>query len=320
MPDLTDPAGPHPWWRWLVLTLAVAGATVVGWVCVTEWGGVLHGHPAYPILLGLTLVVSAATAWRTRRELPLPHGWRRAVHVAVLIAGVGWVAGIAWLRPFTAVEPALAAMSSDAVVDVSESPTQIVMRPRDPVSETGVFFQPGALVDPRAYAAVLRPLAEHGHVVVIVKPPLGIAFLSVSAFDGARAAHADTSQWVLGGHSLGGVVAAMEADAADRDTSYPAVGLLLYASYPSGDVSRSLTAAVESISGTEDGLSTPAKIAASREDLPFDATFTIIHGASHASFGDYGPQPGDGTATISQEDARTQISRASLRFADALGT
>jgi hypothetical protein len=287
-------------------------------VCLTEWGGVLHGHPAYPILLALTLLASAATAWRARRELPLPHGWRRAAQLVVFVVGVAWVVGIAWLRPFTAVEPALAAMSSDAVVEVSESATQIVMRPRGRVSATGVFFQPGALVDARAYAAVLRPLAEHGHVVVIVKPPLGIAFLSIGAFDGTRAAHPGTSQWVLGGHSLGGVVAATEADAADGDTTYPAVGLLLYASYPAGDVSRSLSTAVESISGTEDGLSTPAKIAASRADLPADTVFTVIDGASHASFGDYGPQPGDGTPTISQDDARTQISQASLRLVDAL--
>ena len=87
MPDPTDPAGSGPWWRWLVLTLAVAGATVVGWVCVTEWGGVLHGHPAYPLLLSLTLLVSAATAWRARRALPLPHGWRGAAHVVVLVVG-----------------------------------------------------------------------------------------------------------------------------------------------------------------------------------------------------------------------------------------
>lgn len=78
--------------------------------------------------------------------LPLPdafssrrsrcHGWHTAAHIAVLVVGA-WVAGIAWLRPFTAVEPALAAKSSDAVVDVSESGAQIVMRPRGRVSETG---------------------------------------------------------------------------------------------------------------------------------------------------------------------------------------
>ena len=53
-------------------------------------------------------------------------------------------------------------MDSDAAVTVTESATQIVMTPTGEVSSTGVFFQPGAKVDARAYAAVLRPLAEAG--------------------------------------------------------------------------------------------------------------------------------------------------------------
>ncbi len=326
MPDPTDPgtdpgAEPVPapaWSRWPVLAVAVAGILVVAWVCLTEWGAVLHGHPAYLVLLVLTLITSLTVAWRARRPRPRRTGWRRAVRVVLLVLAIAWIAAIAWLRPLTAVEPALTAMRSDAAVEVTESLTQIVLTPEGEVSTTGVFFQPGALVDPRAYAAVLRPLAEHGHTVVIAKPPLGIAFLSIPAFDSARSARREVSQWVLGGHSLGGVVAAMEADSADDDTTAPAVGVLFYASLPASDLSDSLTASVESISGSEDGLSTPAKIDASRADLPSDATFIVIEGASHASFGDYGPQRGDGTPTISQDDARAQISQASLQFVDGL--
>jgi len=126
-------------------------------------------------------------------------------------------------------------------------------------------------------------------------------------------------RWVVGGHSLGGTVAAIQADAADADRSAPAVGLLLYASYPARDVRGSLTAAVESVSGSNDGLATPAKIEASRVDLPADTTFTVIEGGTHAQFGSYGAQPGDGIPTISDEQARTLITEASLRFVDSLG-
>jgi len=130
---------------------------------------------------------------------------------------------------------------------VSESATRIVLTPAGPASDTGVFFQPGARVDPRAYAAILRPLAEAGHVVVIAKQPLGIAFLSVSAFDAARAEHEDLTRWVVGGHSLGGTVAATQADAADDDPDAPVVGLVLFASYPASDLSTSLRASVLSM-------------------------------------------------------------------------
>lgn len=312
-------AAPNPgpeWLRWLALAVAVTGVIVFAWVLGTEWGGVVHSHPAYGILLVVMLVASLAVVWWARRPRPGRTGWRRVARVGLLVLGIGWIAAVAWLRPLGAVEPALTAMHSDGAVEVEESPTQIVLTPRGGASETGVLFQPGALVDPRAYAAVLRPLAESGHTVVIAKPPLGIAFFSLPAFDSTRSAHPEVSQWVVGGHSLGGVVAAMQADSADTDSVAPAVGLLLYASYPAGDIGDSLTASVESISGSEDGLSTPAQIDASRADLPPEAFFTVIDGASHANFGDYGPQRGDGTPTISRDDARTQISQASVQFVD----
>jgi pimeloyl-ACP methyl ester carboxylesterase len=84
------------------------------------------------------------------------------------------------------------------------------------------------------------------------------------------------------------------------------VGLILFGSYCANDLSSS-NLAVLSISGSDDGLSTPDKIADAAANLPADATFVEIDGANHASFGDYGVQPGDGTATISSEDMRDRI-------------
>ncbi|MEQ6903335.1 alpha/beta hydrolase [Nocardioides sp. YIM 152588] len=305
-------------WRWATLATAAVGLLVVAWACLTGWGGVVHGHPAYAVLLGLTAAGCLLVAWRARRPLPRRRGWRRAIGVVLLVGGVAWIAAVAWLRPLSAVEPALAAMASDEDVEVTESATRIELAPTGDASATGVFFQPGAKVDPRAYAAVLRPLAEAGHPVVITKPPVGIAFFSVGAFDAARDDYPDVDRWVVGGHSLGGVVAAIEADDADGDATAPAVGLLLYASYPAEDLSDSLTAAVASISGSRDGLSTPERVEESRADLPADAEFTVVEGAVHAFFGDYGAQSGDGTPTISRDVARHQISEASVAFVEGL--
>jgi len=41
--------------------------------------------------------------------------------------------------------------------------------------------------------------------------------------------------------------------------------------------------------------------------LPADAEFVEIPGASHASFGDYGPQAGDGTPTIDDPAMTAEI-------------
>ena len=122
----------------------------------------------------------------------------------------------------------------------------------------------------------------------------------------------DASAWVVGGHSLGGTVASLQAD--------QVAGLLLYASYPASDIHESLTADVLSISGTEDGLATPEKITASAATLPADAEFLVLEGVSHAQFGAYGPQPGDGVPQVSDETARTWISDASVMFVDDAGT
>jgi len=44
----------------------------------------------------------------------------------------------------------------------------------------------------------------------------------------------------------------------------------------------------------------------------------VVAGAVHAFFGDYGPQPGDGTPTISHDRARTEISQASVTWVGTL--
>jgi pimeloyl-ACP methyl ester carboxylesterase len=299
---------------WVSRVLAVLGFLLVGWALVTAGPAVVHGHPAYPILLVLVVVGSlwALLLHRTQRD-PV-RGWRRVGSIALALGAVAGLMVVIYARPFTAQEPALAAMESDASVSVSESATRLVLMPTTGASATGVFFQPGAKVEARAYAAVLRPLAEAGHPVVIVKQPLTIAFLALGAFDSAQADFPQIESWVLGGHSLGGTVASIQADGNDEDAQGPARGLLLHASYPGSDISGTLSGQVLSVSGTNDGLATPADIEASRDTLPGGARFEVIEGAVHSFFGDYGPQPGDGEPTISHDEARTQISNASVEF------
>lgn len=303
---------------WSGVIVAAAALTVVLWVCVSSWDALLHANPTYPVLLAVTIVVAALALWLNLRHRDRRRGWRLAGRFVLVILGAGWLAIIGWLRPYPALEPALAAMHSTAGVRVTETPTQIELLPNDTRDTVGVFFQPGALVDARAYAAVLRPLAAQGHPVIIAKQPLGIAFLALGAFDTARKSQPEVSGWVVAGHSLGGTVAAIQAQNAQHDRTSPACGLLFYASYPASDLSSSLTLPVESVSGTRDGLATPQKIQASRKDLPADTHFTVIAGASHAQFGSYGAQPGDNTPSISNERARQLIAAASGHFVNGL--
>lgn len=85
--------------------------------------------------------------------------------------------------------------------------------------------------------------------------------------------------------------------------------LVLFASYCANDLSGSALP-VLGLAGSEDGLSTPQKIADARHLLPADATMIEIPGAahaSHASFSDYGAQPGDGTPTATDAEVRAVV-------------
>lgn len=90
-------------------------------------------------------------------------------------------------------------------------------------------------------------------------------------------------------------------------------GLVLWASYPAeSDDLRQSGLKVSSIYGSLDGLATGEKIDASRALLPTDTTWVEILGGNHAQFGSYGAQAGDNPATISPEEQRQQIVKASV--------
>lgn len=293
--------------------VAIVALLLVAWVGVTAGRALLHGHPLYGALLAATAVGAAVVLARARRPRA---GRRRVVTVVLVVLAASWLAALASLRPFPAREPALAALRSDAAVTVREEPTRIVLSPTGAARRIGLLYQPGARVDPVAYAALLRPLAAAGHPVVVVKQPLGIGFLApvTTGTVSNATVTGEPMRWVVGGHSLGGTVAALQAASGEP---FPVAGLVLHASYPAGDASR-LALPVLSVAASRDALATPDKIAGSRALLPAETTFVTIEGAVHASFGDYGPQPGDGEASLPADEARSAITTATLRFVDTL--
>jgi pimeloyl-ACP methyl ester carboxylesterase len=147
--------------------------------------------------------------------------------------------------------------------------------------------------------------------------PLNLAVLGANRADAVIKANPEIGHWAIGGHSLGGSMAAKYV----YDHPQAVDGLALWASYPAGNNSlagRDDLATV-SISGTQDGLSTPAKIEASRALLPGSARYVAIEGGNHAQFGWYGPQSGDNPATISREDQQRQTVTATVELLASLG-
>ncbi|MGI9822417.1 alpha/beta hydrolase [Agromyces sp. Marseille-Q5079] len=242
---------------------------------------------------------------------------RRAVRVIVAVIAVlalVVVGFLIWAKTVMQGErPASLEAWTDDRVSITSYDDSIVMAPVDAASDRGLVFIPGAKVDPYAYMAKLvDAVAETGTTVVITKPTLNLAFFDQRPLDTFTSHAPDVTEWYVGGHSLGGVRACMMA--ADEDVA----GIVFFGSYCADDVSDT-DLAVLSISGSDDGLSTPDKIEGSAHLLPADATFVEIEGANHASFGDYGVQPGDGVATASDDEVRDEITRALAEFWGAPG-
>ena len=189
-------------------------------------------------------------------------------------------------------------------VEVTSTDHSVVMSPAGVASGTGLVFIPGAKVDPYAYMYKLSEIVERtGATIVITKPILNLAFFDQRPLETFTADAPGVDRWFVGGHSLGGVRACMLAD------DDAVAGVVLFGSYCANDLADSGLEVV-SIGGSRDGLSTPEKIADARPLLPADATVVEIEGLNHAGFGDYGVQPGDDTATISNERARDEITDA----------
>lgn len=209
---------------------------------------------------------------------------------------------------------ALEAWRDDAV-EITSTDVGIVIEPVEGATGEGLVFIPGAKVDPYAYLYKLSGVAEaSGLTVVITKPTLNLAFFDQRPLSTFTSLAPEVDAWYVGGHSLGGVRACQLADSGADASGEPAiVGLVLFGSYCANDLGGS-DLEVLSISGANDGLSTPAKIAAAAPLLPADAEFVELEGVNHADFGDYGPQPGDGESTRDDADVRDELGAVVAEF------
>ncbi len=317
---------------WLALGLAMA--TVAGWVGWTRWPAVLNGHPALLAagtacaLLGIiavawsvgTLAIGARQdrdgdpdhpARRTRVQLRRRATVRILTAIPALLVCLVLVALVGYSRPFVATSQATHALRSENGVRIAERLSWYELVPAQESGNgaavkatTALVFVPGAKVDPRAYAPLLRPLAEAGYLVAVLKEPFGLALPGSRHAQSVLDVHPEIQNWTMAGHSLGGVAAASFAE------DHPQVkALVLWASYPAGKVERT-DLEVTSISGDLDGLTTPADVQKSKADLPAQTQYVVVPGAVHSFFGDYGLQPGDGRPTADRLVSQAEISKA----------
>lgn len=230
--------------------------------------------------------------------------------VGVALMGIGFVV---WAEsPLKPTPEALSALDSDSQVTVTMG-DYITFQPANLNPTTGFIFYPGGRVDYRAYAPVLRMIAENGYFVALVPVSLNLAFFDINAAAPVLSQHPEIKHWVVSGHSLGGVAASIFA----KDHLDQLDGIVFFASYPADDSLKNADIKILSIYGTKD-MAGMEKFDETKALLPASTKYVVIEGGNHAQFGSYGFQPGDNPATISPAEQWSQITAATVEFLQGL--
>lgn len=170
----------------------------------------------------------------------------------------------------------------------------------DKSNQNGFIFYPGGKVEYTAYLPLMRLLAKEGIFCVLVEMPLNLAVLDPNAAEDIVKKYPEIKSWYIGGHSLGG---SMAASCASKNTNVFS-GLVLLGSYSTADLSDT-SLEVLSLYGSLDQVMNREKYEKYRSNLPESFTERIIEGGNHAGFGMYGEQDGDGKATLTEEEQIT---------------
>lgn len=208
---------------------------------------------------------------------------------------------------------ALDSLKSDSMVTVQED-GDIVFKPVSNGKDIGFIFYPGGKVEASAYAPIAKEIASKGYTVIIAKMNFNLAVLSPNRAEEIISNNKDINSWVIGGHSLGGVMASNYALENDKIK-----GLVLLASYPQDKIDlRNTQLKVLSLWGSNDKVADLNKVIEAKKLMASDAKFIEIEGGNHGGFGDYGHQKGDGEATITNKEQMMDTAKYIIEFLDDL--
>jgi hypothetical protein len=247
----------------------------------------------------------------TKKRRRLRRWVRRGFFLWALVAAL-WLANSYRTQ---GVDPA--ALESDAAVKVVDGAAMLNLSPVAAKSDVALIFICGSGVAAEAYVPLLRPVAEAGYAVSIVKLPYRFAPLEShrqAAVDRALdviATHPRMRRWVVSGHSLGAALACRVVQSDRKELS----GLVLVGTtHPKEEDLSSLAMPVTKVYGTDDGVAPPERMFANRGLLPRHTRWVAIEGGNHSQFGNYGRQLFDGTASISREEQQAATRAALLEM------
>ena len=230
------------------------------------------------------------------------------VIISIVVLGIGIGCGV-YLNDYYRADMQAMAMfaSADNVSKKILEENTIVIEPSEP--KAGFIFYPGGKVEYTAYEPLLKACARKNILCVLVEMPFNLAVFDINAADGIQEKYPEIEQWYIGGHSLGGSMAASYL--AEHGEEYE--GLILLGSYSTADLSAS-SLKVLSVYGSEDRVLNKEKYDENTDNLPDNFTEIVLEGGCHAYFGVYGAQEGDGTPTISNKEQIKRTVEAIVDF------
>ena len=204
--------------------------------------------------------------------------------------------------------------AEDSSIDALKTDDQVTVRETDygwffdgPSNENAMIFYPGGKVEETAYAPLLHLIAREDMDVCLVKMPMRLAVLSKDKADDVQRQYS-YGNWYLGGHSLGGAMAATYM--AKHCDAYQ--GLILLAAYQTKPLDSAMK--VLAIYGSNDTVLDKEKVKTGQTLSPAHQQTVVIDGGNHAQFGNYGIQKGDGQATISPNEQQQKTCDAIENF------
>jgi len=236
-----------------------------------------------------------------------------AIFGIVLIAAILW--GIQWATYARPPMPeAIEALESDDLVQITDEPW-LTFSPMQSTPNTGFVFYPGGRVDPRGYSSLMREIASNGYLIVVPEMPINMAVFNSNVASEIIDYYPEINHWVIGGHSVGGAMAAQYT------AKHPDVieGLAIWASYPPNNADLSnLDIPVVSIYGSRELRVNDTSVGERKHLLPEDTCYSRIEGGDHHQFGSYEINPKDHLATISRESQHEQIIAATMPILEAV--
>ena len=163
-------------------------------------------------------------------------------------------------------------------------------------------------------ATLVREIASNGDLVVVPDVPINMAAFNPGIASDIMAYNPQVDRWVIGGHSVGGAMAARytgnHADVIE--------GLVIWASYPPNSTDLSgLDIPLVSIYGSREKRVNESSVGERKHLLPAKTRYARIEGGNHHQFGSYEIDATDHLATISRESQQQPIIAATMPLLEA---